>query len=130
MGIENLARQLVNDGQPNDFYGLDSVTACAMAWHGLCSLGAGDRRGMNIYAAGPVQAAQLKMVAAWGVLEEPILARMVRDGLVSVDCARAAINRFQAGEKDYKLVETACVVAAKAIADAKQAAETLAPPTK
>lgn len=108
MGIENLARRLVNDGQPNDFYGLDSVTAYAMGWHGLCSLGAGDLRGMNIMAAGPPQAAQLKAIVAWGELQEPLLARLVREGIVSPGCARLAINRFQAGERDYKLVNYEC----------------------
>ena len=108
MAIENLARKLINDGQPNDFYGLDQATAYAMGWQGLCSIGAGEGRGLNIHAAGPPQAAQLKSIAAWGELEEPLLPRLVREGLVSVGCAMQAIAKFRAGERDYKLIEAAC----------------------
>ena len=99
-----LCKKLIDDGSPGTYYGLDNVTANALGWQGVCSLGAGDRRGLSVH---PTTAGEiLKTVAEWAPTEEPLLARLVREKIVSPPVASLALNRGSMVEEvDYKAVD-------------------------
>lgn len=102
-----LCKRIIDDtdgSAAGTYYGLDTVTANALGWQGICSLGGGDRRGLSIHptTAGEV----LKTIAQWPATEEPLLARLVREKIVSPPVAALALNRGATVEEvDYKAVD-------------------------